>query len=77
MDLKRYREEINFIIRDLEEIVRGDFFEKTGDKISGSAVNKAKKIKERFIELLDKIQNEKESMGENIAKVFEKNISEK
>lgn len=72
MDLKRYQGEISFILRDLEEIERGEFYEKTGAKISGSAINKAKNIKKNFIDLLDKIQGEKESVGEMVKEAFEK-----
>jgi len=71
MDIMRYKEEINFIIRDLEDLERGDFSEKTGDKTSGSAINKAKNLKIKFIKLVDKIENDKESMGEIVRTAFE------
>lgn len=69
MDIrKKYQMEIDFILRDLDELIRGEFSEKTGVKISGSACNKARNIKDGFIELLNKIESSKESVGEIIQK---------
>jgi hypothetical protein len=68
---KKYQMEIEFILRDLEEIERGNIYEVYKTPGVTSAKTYARNIKERFIGLLDKIENQKESVGEIMEKAFE------
>ncbi len=67
---KKYQMEIEFILRDLKEIERGDIYEIYKTPGVTSAKTYAKNIKKNFIDLIDKIENQKESTGEIVSKAF-------
>jgi hypothetical protein len=67
---KKYQMEIEFILRDLEAIERGDIHEIYKTPGVTSAKTYAKNIKKNFIDLVEKIENQKESTGEIVSKAF-------
>lgn len=59
MDIEKYKFEIINIINELENLESGIFYENTNDKGCGSAKKIAEKIKINFVDLIDKIENDK------------------
>lgn len=59
---QKYNMEISFIIQDLEQLKSGNFYEATGNKTAGSATTIARNIEENFNDLLNKIENNEESV---------------
>lgn len=59
MDIKKYEFEIRYIINELENIEKGNFYEINNVQGEPSAKTISKNIRHSFIDLIDKIANDK------------------
>lgn len=70
---QKYSMEIGFIKQDLEQLISGNFYELTGNKASGSVTTIARNIERNFYDLLGKIENDGESVREQLDRIENKN----
>lgn len=78
MDITRYKCEIDKVIQSIEKLKQGLVEENNGAKCYGSITTNAKKLEDDFMDLLDKMANEKPSIldkySEEINLVFSEKI---
>nr|WP_302596370.1 hypothetical protein [uncultured Cellulosilyticum sp.] len=67
---KKYKMEIGSIIDKLDEICNERYYERGTGECKASTI--AKNIKSEFIRLIDKIENNKESVGEEVNRILSK-----
>ncbi|GKZ03741.1 hypothetical protein ANS017_13540 [Paraclostridium bifermentans] len=65
MDLQNYKFEISHILTELNSLEEGNFYEVNENRGTPSAKTIAINIKKEFIDLLDKIANDKPGIFDN------------